>query len=117
MVVLPGGAAGAERLKREPLLAELLRRTVEAKHYIAAICAAPTVLAAAGLLRERQVTSHPSVKDQLSGVQYREDPVVVDGSIVTSRAPGTALAFGFKLVELLQGSAAAVELRRSVLAG
>lgn len=117
LVVLPGGAAGAERLKREPALAALLRRTAEAKRLVAAICAAPTVLAAAGLLHGRRVTSHPSVKDQLVGVHYHDEPIVVDDVIVTSRGPGTAVAFGLALVELLQGAAIATELRRSVLAG
>ena len=68
---------------------------------IAAICAAPTILHSAGILKNAIATSHPSVKDQLNDIDYSEDRVVVDGNIVTSRSPGTALEFALKLVEIL----------------
>ena len=72
-----------------------------ARKTIGAICAAPTVLQAAGVIQNKTVTSHPSVKDKLNGARYSEDRVVVDGNIVTSRSPGTAMEFAMKLVEIL----------------
>ena len=74
--------------------------------YIAAICAAPMALHAAGLLQGKSVTSFPGVLDSLPGThQYINEPVVVDGKIVTSRGPGTAMDFALTLVELLCGKA------------
>ncbi len=61
-------------------------------------------------------TSHPSVEDQLEGIQYSEDRVVVDGHIVTSRSPGTALEFALKLVEILFDTARMETVNKGVLA-
>ena len=68
---------------------------------IGAICAAHTVLQTAGIIKDKTVTSHPSVKEKLKGVAYSNKRVVVDGNIVTSRSPGTAMEFAMKLVEIL----------------
>ena len=75
--------------------------------YIAAICAAPKVLASAGLLNQRQATSYPGAINQseIAGLDYREEAVVIDGKIVTSRGPGTAMDFALTLIELLLGKA------------
>ncbi|MBI3611115.1 MAG: DJ-1/PfpI family protein [Nitrospirae bacterium] len=116
MVVLPGGSAGAEHLKSDARVKRILQETAAKGNYIAAICAAPTVLSAAGLLRGKKVTSHPSVKAVLSEATYCEDRVVVDGFIVTSRFPGTAMEFAIKLVELMEGRSKAEEVNRGVLA-
>jgi protein deglycase len=68
---------------------------------IAAICAAPLVLQHAGILGKRSVTCHPSVHDALKGGSYQNERVVMDGNIITSQAPGTAMEFSLKLVEVL----------------
>lgn len=120
MIVLPGGAAGATYLKQDPRIIRLLRETAEQGKYTAAICAAPTVLSAAGLLSGKSVTSHPSVQSDLqegsAGVSYRKDRVVVDDHVVTSRSPGTAMEFAMKLVEILEGRGKMEEINRSVMA-
>jgi 4-methyl-5(b-hydroxyethyl)-thiazole monophosphate biosynthesis len=85
-------------------------------NYITAICAAPTVLSAIGLLQGKKVTSHPSVQGDLSETKYSDDRVVVDGHFVTSRSPGTAMEFAMKLVEILEGRSKMEEVNRSVLA-
>jgi 4-methyl-5(b-hydroxyethyl)-thiazole monophosphate biosynthesis len=112
MIVLPGGMPGAEHLRNDPRVISLLRRCAAAGRYAAAICAAPRVLAHAGLLAERAATSFPGflTADSAPGIRLREDPVVVDGKVVTSRGPGTAMDFGLALIELLQGP----EVRRQV---
>jgi len=113
MIVLPGGMPGAENLKNDARVVSLLRRFAAAGRYTAAICAAPGVLAHAGLLAERAATSFPGFlhADSAPGIRLREDAVVVDGKVVTSRGPGTAMEFGLALIGLLQGEAAMQDVR------
>lgn len=108
MIVLPGGMPGAEHLRNDPRVISLLRHMAAAGRYTAAICAAPGVLAHAGLLEGRSATSFPGFlrADSAPGIRLRDDPVVVDGKVATSRGPGTALLFGLALIELLAGPAA-----------
>jgi 4-methyl-5(b-hydroxyethyl)-thiazole monophosphate biosynthesis len=116
MIVLPGGSAGTEHLKKDPLVKQILHDMAARGNYITAICAAPTVLSAIGLLQGKKVTSHPSVQGDLSETKYSDDRVVVDGHFVTSRSPGTAMEFAMKLVEILEGRSKMEEVNRSVLA-
>jgi protein deglycase len=102
--VLPGGMPGSEHLKNDARVIALLRNQAGSGKYVAAICAAPMALHAAGLLQGKNYTSFPGVLDQLPGSHhYRNDAVVLDGNIVTSRGPGTAMDFALTLVELLAG--------------
>jgi len=114
MIVLPGGMPGAEHLKNDARIISLLRRFAAEGRYTAAICAAPGVLAHAGLLEERAATSFPGFlnADSAPGIRLCEDAVVVDGKVATSRGPGTALAFGLALIELLEGDAAMQRVRQ-----
>lgn len=109
-VVLPGGAGGAQRLRDDQRVQQLLRDAHAADRWVAALCAGPIALHAAGLLAGRAVTSHPSVRGALTDTDYREDRVVRDGRLITSRGPGTAIEFALALVEALEGpeTAAAV---------
>ena len=84
--------------------------------YTSAICAAPTVLSAIGLTTGKKITSHPSVKSELQNELYKEDRVVVDGQIITSRSPGTAMEFAMKLVEILVGKEIVEEINKGVMA-
>ena len=106
MIVLPGGMPGAKHLKDDPRVISLLRRYAAEGRFTAAICAAPSVLAHAGLLEERAATSFPGFlsAESAPGIRLREDAVVVDGKVVTSRGAGTAMEFGLALVGLLQGA-------------
>jgi len=112
MIVLPGGMPGTLNLRKSPELAKILKHMARSDRYIAAICAAPIVLATHGLVEGKEVTSHPSVRDQLEGVRYSEKPVVIDGKVVTSRGPGTALLFALILASLLVGGAKEQELEK-----
>lgn len=105
MIALPGGLPGSEHLKNDPRVQALLKRLSAEGRVTAAICAAPMALAAAGLLDGRRVTGYPGVVDKLGlpGTVYLDDPVVVDGRVVTSRGPGTAMDFALTLAELLVG--------------
>ena len=114
MIVLPGGMPGAEHLKNDPRVISLLRRFAAEGRYTAAICAAPSVLAHAGLLEERAATSFPGFlsADSAPGIRLRDDAVVVDGKVVTSRGAGTAMEFGLVLIDLLEGDAAMQRVRQ-----
>lgn len=116
MVVLPGGMPGAKHLREDPRVLRIVEDLHRRGKFTAAICAAPTVLSAAGLLKGRRVTSFPTVKDELPETRYSEERVVVDGTIITSRAPGTAMEFAMKLLELLQGREVMEQVNQGVMA-
>lgn len=105
MIVLPGGLPGADHLNNDPRIHTLLLQMNEAGKYTAAICAAPKVLASAGLLNGRRATSFPGALDniQTDNMQYEQTAVVVDGKVITSRGPGTAMDFALILIEHLLG--------------
>ncbi|MGD8841990.1 MAG: DJ-1/PfpI family protein [Gammaproteobacteria bacterium] len=103
MVVLPGGLPGADFLDKDPRIHGLLKEMADADRYTAAICAAPRVLAGAGLLAGRRATSFPGALQAFEGFSYREEAVVQDGKVITSRGPGTAMDFALVLIENLVG--------------
>lgn len=107
MIVLPGGLPGADHLNNDPRLHTLLLQMADAGKYTAAICAAPKVLASAGLLNGKHATSFPGALDniQTDNMQYEQTAVVVDGKVITSRGPGTAMDFALTLIEHLLGKA------------
>jgi 4-methyl-5(b-hydroxyethyl)-thiazole monophosphate biosynthesis len=106
MIALPGGMPGAEHLKNDPRIAEFVRRLHARGHPVAAICAAPMVLAAAGVLDGRRATSYPGFLAGAADTAVVGDAAVVDRNVITSRGPGTALDFALALVEELAGRAA-----------
>ncbi|MGH8250165.1 MAG: DJ-1 family glyoxalase III [Steroidobacteraceae bacterium] len=105
MIALPGGMPGAEHLKNDPRIAEIVRRLHEKGRPVAAICAAPMVLAAAGVLDGRRATSFPGFLKDAERSTVVGDAVVVDRGVITSRGPGTALDFALTLVTELAGPA------------
>ncbi len=115
MIVLPGGMPGAQHLKEDPRILALLKKMAAAGKYTAAICAAPMVLAEAGLLSGKKATGYPGFLDKMNvpGLSYLTDAVVQDGKVLTSRGPGTAMDFSLALVEVLAGK----EKRDQVEAG
>lgn len=116
MIVLPGGAQGTENLKKDERIKKIINEHFAGGRLTTAICAAPTVLAKAGVTKGRKITSHPSVRAELKEAIISEDRVVKDGNIITSQGPGTALEFAFALVEALFGKGKAAEVNKGVLA-
>ena len=113
-LLLPGGP-GVKHLRAEPKVRSLAQRHASAGKWVAAICAAPTVLHDAGLLAGRRYTAHFSVAEELKHILPTER-VVVDGHFITSRGAGTALDFGLEIVARLFTREMAAEIARSVCA-
>jgi protein deglycase len=105
MVVLPGGMPGAKHLAADARVIALLKRMAGAGRTTAAICAAPSVLAKAGLLANKRATSYPGFlkPDSAPGLALSVEAVVEDGEVITSRGPGTAMDFALALLERLEG--------------
>ena len=104
LVVLPGGMPGAEHLRDNAVLKDILLRQQASQRWYGAICAAPAVvLETHGLLRGRRATCHPGYAKDLKAGDSSVQRVVVDGNCITSQGPGTAMAFSLKLVEILFG--------------
>ncbi|MFQ5428591.1 MAG: DJ-1 family glyoxalase III [Thermodesulfobacteriota bacterium] len=116
VIVLPGGADGTNHLKEDARIIKALHGFSSQGKIIAAICAAPTVLSAAGLTEGRRITSHPGVRTELAREKISDERVVIDGNIVTSQGPGTAMEFAFCLVTMLFGEKKAQEVNSGVLA-
>jgi 4-methyl-5(b-hydroxyethyl)-thiazole monophosphate biosynthesis len=113
-IFLPGGP-GVKHLRDDPRVRSIVVRHANLGRWIAAICAAPTVLNDAGLLTGRRYTAHFSVASELPDIAA-DHRVVVDGHILTSRGAGTALDFGLLLVEKLFSAETAAEVGRSICA-
>lgn len=101
MIALPGGMPGADHLRKDSRIGEILRHMRSSGRPVAAICAAPMVLEAAGVLENRRATSFPGFLDDAKSAKVVGDAVVVDRGVITSRGPGTALDFALTLVEIL----------------
>ncbi|MDR1146712.1 MAG: DJ-1/PfpI family protein [Verrucomicrobiales bacterium] len=115
LIYLPGGQPGANALAADTDLLEKLRRQAAAGRWVAAICAAPLALRAAGLLRDKQFTCHPSVAADLTDGGAPRDRVVVDGKLITGRAAGAAFELALTVVRLVGGAAAAAEVNQGLL--
>jgi protein deglycase len=102
-IVLPGGMPGARHLAEHEIVQRLLRELAAADKLLAAICAGPIALAAAGVHLGRRLTCYPGFEGRVAGGTIVQDRVVVDGKLVTSRGPGTALEMALTLVGLLAG--------------
>ncbi len=116
LIALPGGMPGAEHLRNSKDLEKLLKVQQQKGRFYAAICASPVVvLQHHGLLERRRATCHPSFIHQLENTDAIETRVVVDGTCITSRGPGTAIEFALKLVELLYDQQKAKEIAQHMV--
>lgn len=114
-IVLPGGGMGAENLQASEKVSQLLRKHHEANRVIGAICAAPKVLGALGLLQGKKATAYPGFEKFLTGAMPQQAAVVTDGQIVTGRGPAYAFHFGVGLLSLLVGIDTAREVAQGLL--
>lgn len=115
MVVLPGGLKGVHNLSEHPAVAALIQEALDRDIWLAAICAAPTLLGRLGHLKGKQAVCYPGMEDGLTNaIPCPEQAVVVDGKFITGRAAGASFDFGLKLVEVLAGAGKAEEIRNAV---
>lgn len=114
-VILPGGAPGYQNLKNSPRVKEIITTFNKEEKLIAAICAAPTVLAAFGVLEGRCATCYPGMEGELLGATFMEAPVVQDEHIMTSRGMGTAIDFSLAIITHFMGEQKAKQIGKSIV--
>ena len=116
-VILPGGMPGTLNLKKNPYVRSAVQSYDGEKKLVAAICAAPTVLADCGVLNGRAATCYPGLEGQLTdaGAEFRTDPVVLDGHILTSRGLGTAISFALAIVAYVKDRETSRELAEKIV--
>jgi 4-methyl-5(b-hydroxyethyl)-thiazole monophosphate biosynthesis len=115
MIILPGGMPGTLNLEKSQGVQEMIDHCAKQGKYIAAICAAPSILGHKGLLNGKKATCYVGFEDQLLGAEYTGEPVVQDGNIITARGAGTANQFAFRLAEILCGRERAETLKAGIL--
>jgi 4-methyl-5(b-hydroxyethyl)-thiazole monophosphate biosynthesis len=100
---LPGGIAGATHLNEDPRIHAILKQLIQSEKAIAAICAGPLVLAHAGLLKGKTITCYSDtlLASDWPEVTLSDDPIVIDGNMLTSKGPGTAMDFALTIIEYL----------------
>ena len=114
VLAIPGGGAGAERLRTNAAVLRLVRDFEAQGKWVGAICAGPLVLQEAGILVNRRATCHPGVRSRFEG-QAQPERVVIDGRVVTSQGPGTAFEFALALIRQIDGPAAADAVAEGLL--
>ncbi|XP_026857849.2 Parkinson disease protein 7 homolog [Electrophorus electricus] len=118
VVLLPGGALGAQNLSESPAVKEVLKEQESRKGLIAAICAGPTALLAHGIAYGSTITTHPGAKDKMmtgDHYKYTEARVQKDGHLITSRGPGTSFEFALAIVEELMGAEVVAQVKAPLI--
>lgn len=115
MLILPGGLGGVESIQLNLFAMALIQKACDKGAYVAAICAAPTILTALGVLDRRKAVCYPGMEEEMgSAVIQRGAPVVEDGRFITGEAAGSGFDFGLKLVEVLKGKDAAHKVKDAI---
>ncbi|CAO3651401.1 unnamed protein product [Cunninghamella echinulata] len=115
-IIIPGGLKGAETLTNDVSVQDLIKSYYGANKIVAFICAGTLAAKQADIAKGKAATSYPAFKDQLSTFyEYKDDRVVIDGNLITSRGPGTAFLFALTLVEKLIGKEVATKLEKEML--
>ncbi len=115
LLVLPGGMPGTSRLKAHEGLMAYVKEQSDSGTLIGAICAAPSLLDALGLLKNRHYTCSPGFESQDSTSVYRDEGVVVDGNIITAKGVGASMSFALELVKQLKGADIADALKQKMV--
>lgn len=116
MVILPGGIPGVPNLSESEVVANALDFAFRTGKYIAAICAAPTLLAKYGYLEQKNAVCYPSMENELYGANYVDKSVVRDGKIITAKAAGASEEFAFEIIKSLRSAKVAEKVRLAICA-
>lgn len=115
IIVVPGGSRGVENLRADARVLEAIRQHHQAGKLVAAVCAGPLVLQEAGILSGRTVTSHPGEAARITEARRIDQPVVVDGDIITSQGAGTCFEFALAIIARVEGPRKAKEVAESMV--
>ena len=114
-IVLPGGMPGTLNLGADDTVNTVITKFASEGKLVSAICAAPSVLGAAGILNGRHATCHPGFEEKLIGATTSEEPVVRDGNIITSRGMGTAIPFALGIVRYFTDDATVEQICKGLV--
>ena len=114
-LILPGGMPGTIHLQSHAGLTKILEDFYKQKKFIGAICAAPMIFGKLGFVQGKKATIYPGMEENLNGAECSTDMVCYDDNVMTSRAPGTAMAFGLKLIEVFVGAEKAKEVKKALV--
>ncbi len=116
MIVLPGGMGGVNSILGCEKALQAVTYAWTHDRYVAAICAAPTILAKLGITDGKKAICYPGLEDRMGSALMQENvPTVTDGKLLTSAGPGTALDFGLLLVKALKGEACAEQIKAGLV--
>jgi 4-methyl-5(b-hydroxyethyl)-thiazole monophosphate biosynthesis len=114
-IILPGGQPGATNLASSPLVIEKVKDLFSRGQMCAAICAAPSVFAKAGILKGMKATCHPGSKENLKESIYTEQSVVCDKNVITSRGAGTAIDFSLEIIRYLTDNTTSEKIKKAII--
>ena len=114
-IILPGGMPGTVKLGEHAGVTKAVQAFASAGKLVAAICAAPSVLGAAGIVQGKRAVCHPGFEDKLTGAQVSFEPVMTDGNIITSRGMGTAIEFALAIVQYLKDEDTVDDLKQKLV--
>lgn len=114
-IILPGGMPGTTNLGADSCVDQVIKNFASDGKLVAAICAAPSVLGLVGLLKGKKATCHPGFEDKLLDATWLEQPVVVDGNIITSRGMGTAIDFALEIVRYFMDDDTVEKIKKALV--
>ena len=115
MIVLPGGMGGVHSILGSQAAMDAVRYAYDQEKLVAAICAAPTILAKLGITDGKRAVVYPGLEDQMGSARMQDANAVRDGRVLTGRAPGAAVDFGLLLLETLKDAETAARVRAGLV--
>ena len=115
-IVIPGGMPGSTLLRDNKKIIEFYQKMYNSRKLVAAICAAPIVLSAAGITDDKEVTSYPGFDKEINYKNYNSDKaVVIDKNVITAQGPAVAILFGYEIVNYLLQDNTAEDVKQAML--
>ncbi len=115
LIMLPGGLGGVQSILSSAAAMDAVRYAYENGKFVTAICAAPSVLAKLGITDGKKATVYPGMEPHMGSAEMVDANAVRDGKVITGRAPGAAMDFGYALLEALKGAETAGQIRSGMV--